>query len=98
VAAAIDRLLREPRTEWAARFDAARAALRWEQAAAPLVRYCLNPQRAPDRQAGAPYYDPLAALRQERDKWRALAEAYANGRIMRALDWVGGLRRRWLTR
>jgi hypothetical protein len=38
----------------------------------------------------------VAALRQERDEWRALAEAYASGRIMRALNWAGGLRRRWL--
>jgi glycosyltransferase involved in cell wall biosynthesis len=96
VAAAIDRLLAEPRQQRAAQFAAARAELAWERAAAPLVRYCLAPRRAPDRQPGAPYYDPVAALRQERDEWRALAEAYASGRIMRALNWAGGLRRRWL--
>jgi glycosyltransferase involved in cell wall biosynthesis len=94
VAAAIDKLLNEPRAARAAQFAAARAVLDWEHAAAPLVRYCLNPRRAPDRQRGAPYYDPLAALRQERDAWRSLAEAYANGRVMRVLNWVGGLRRR----
>lgn len=96
VAAAIDRLLREPRGARAAQFAAARAALAWERAAAPLVRFCLDPQRAPDRQPGAPYYDPLAALRAERDEWRDLAEAYANGRVMRAFNWLGGLRHRWL--
>ena len=96
VAAAIDRLLNEPRAARAAHFAAARAALDWEHAAAPLVRYCLHPQRAPDRQPGAPYYDPLAALRQERDEWRDLAEAYAGGRAMRVLNWVGGWRRRLL--
>jgi glycosyltransferase involved in cell wall biosynthesis len=95
VAAAIDQLLTEPRRQRAASFAAARAELNWEQAAAPLVRYCRNPQRAPDRLSNAPYYDPLAALRQERDEWRSLAEAYANGRVMRALNWVGRLRRRW---
>jgi len=94
VAAAIDRLLREGRAGRAANFAAARADLSWERAAAPLVRFCLSPRRAPDRQADAPYYDPVAALRQERDEWRALAEAYANGRVMRALNWAGG----WLGR
>jgi hypothetical protein len=107
VASAIDRLLREPRRERAAAFAAARQALSWDRAAEPLVRYCLAPRRAPDRsgewQIGAPYYDPALPLRSERDwlagerdYWRSLAEGYANGRLMRALDWAGGARRRLL--
>jgi glycosyltransferase involved in cell wall biosynthesis len=92
VAAAVDQLLNEPRTWRAAQFAAARPQLAWEQAAEPLVRYCLAPYRAPDRQGAAPYYDPLSALRQECDEWRSLAEAYANGRVMRALAWVDSLR------
>lgn len=94
VAAALDQLLAEPRAERAARFAAARPQLDWEHAAAPLVRFCLNSRRAPDRAPGAAYFDPLAALREERDEWRSLAEAYANGRLMRALEWVNTQRRR----
>ena len=93
VAAAIDRLLAEGRSARAADFAAARADLTWEHAAAPLVRYCLRPRRAPDRQEDAPYYDPVAAMREDRDHWRAQAEAYANGRVMRALNWLQFWRR-----
>jgi glycosyltransferase involved in cell wall biosynthesis len=53
--------------------------------------------------AGRPYYDPTLPLRSERDwlagerdYWRSIAEGYANGRLMRALDWAGGARRRLL--
>jgi len=98
VAAALDQLLRQPRAERAPNFAAARPQLDWEHAAAPLVRFCLNPRRAPDRMPGDPYFDPLAALRAERDEWRSLAEAYANGRLMRALEWGAAQRRRWLRR
>jgi glycosyltransferase involved in cell wall biosynthesis len=107
VTGALDRLLAGPRAEQAGAFAAAREALRWEQAAAPLVSFCRNPQRAPDREgewAGTtPYYDPTRELRAEhawlageRDYWRTVAEGYAGGRLMRALDWAGGATRRLL--
>lgn len=98
VAAAIDRLLSEPRGERAAAFAAAREALSWERAAEPLVRFCQAPVHAPDRagemQGGEAYVDPTLPLRAERDYWRSLAEGYANGRVMRVLNSAGGWKRR----
>jgi glycosyltransferase involved in cell wall biosynthesis len=98
VAAAIDRLLCEPREERAGSFAAAREALSWEHAAEPLVRFCRAPQHAPDRvgevQGGKAYEDPALPLQAERDYWRQLAEGYANGRVMRALNWLGQGKRR----
>ncbi|MFN2224662.1 MAG: glycosyltransferase family 4 protein [Anaerolineae bacterium] len=48
VAAALVRLLDEPRNARRDRFAAARAALCWERAAGPLVRFCRSPYRAAD--------------------------------------------------
>lgn len=86
VVAAADRLLLETPADRSRRFEVACAALSWEQAAMPLLRFCQTPQRAPDR-IGTPSatHDLADALRADRDHWRALAQAYANGRIMRTL-------------
>ena len=102
VTAALDQLLRAPRGARAAQFAAARAELTWTRAAAPLVAYCRAPWRSADRLvdqadpalAPEPYYDPLATLRRERDQWRSMAEGYARGRVMRALQWVGETKQR----
>lgn len=48
VAAALLRLLDEPRGARHEQFAAAQAALCWEQAAQPLVRFCRSPHRAAD--------------------------------------------------
>jgi glycosyltransferase involved in cell wall biosynthesis len=48
VAAALLRLLDEPRDARRDRFAAARAALSWEQAARPLIRFCQAPHKAAD--------------------------------------------------
>jgi glycosyltransferase involved in cell wall biosynthesis len=95
VAAAIERLVSEPRGARTAQFGRARRELTWERAAVPLVRYCLAPQAAADKRAGEEpaAYDPVASLRAERDHWRALAQAYADGRMMRLLAWVDRQRR-----
>ncbi len=95
VAAALHQLLDEPPATRAEQFAVARRQLTWERMAAPLIRYCLNAQRAADRTAdgltaGNPYYaqrlDPsVAALQRERDQWQQLAQGYANGRVMRLL-------------
>jgi glycosyltransferase involved in cell wall biosynthesis len=105
VAAAIALLLKQPREERAPAFAAARAALSWERAAEPLLHFCRSPRRAPDRLEATPYYDPEAPLRGERDwlrsereYWKALAEQYADGRVMRALTKVDAARRRLLGR
>lgn len=51
VAEAILRLLEMPRDAWAARFERARQDLTWERAVQPLVEFCRNPRRAPDKVA-----------------------------------------------
>lgn len=103
VAAALVRLLDEPPAQRQPAFARARAALTWERAAAPLLAYCTDPKPAADRPrrdgvAPEPYYDPVAALRTERDSARHLADAYARGRVMRSLVWMGETKKRWLGR
>ena len=80
-----------------------REALTWARAVEPLVRYCLAPHKATDwttRAAGNPFYGAREAeavqaatvpLVQERDRWRARAEGYARGKVMRVMAWVRGI-------
>jgi len=49
VAEAILRLLDTPAVEWQPRFEHIRPAMTWEQAAQPLLRFCRQPRRAPDK-------------------------------------------------
>ena len=75
----------------------ARRVLTWERAAEPLLRYCRAPHPAADKNhSRGVSFDPVAALREERDAWRALAQAYADGRFMRLMAWVCQRRRSWL--
>jgi len=91
VATAIEHLLDAPRAALNQQFERARQSLTWERAAAPLIRYCLQPRRAPDKdhlpadpRAGA-YETEKMRLRNERDYWHGLAERYAQGRFMRMM-------------
>jgi len=95
--AALRRLLVEPRDARADAFARARSELTWSRAAEPLLRFCRAPYRAADKvvENGAYLYDEAAGLRQERDAWRELAQAYGRGRVMRALNWVEMKRRAW---
>ncbi len=97
IVAAQRRLLAEPRAERPSAFARARSELTWSRAAAPLLQYCRAPYRAADKvvENGAYLYDEAASLRQERDAWRELAQAYGRGRVMRALNWVEMKRRAW---
>jgi hypothetical protein len=94
VASAIHTLLAEPRTARQAGFVQARQALTWERAAAPLIAYCRQPWAAADRRRGlalptlAQHEATIATLTQERDEWRALAQAYERGRFMRLMNWL----------
>lgn len=97
VAEAIGCLLKfSPRT-LEDRFSEARRELTWEQAAQPLIRFCRNPHRAPDKVAlgddlGNPFYvEDRKHLVEERNRWRELVRAYEAGRfmqVMRLLDRV----------
>ncbi len=98
IVAALRTLLAEPRGARSAAFARARGELTWNRAAEPLLRFCQAPYRAADKvvEGGVYLYDEAASLRQERDDWRALAQAYARGRVVRALNWVEMKRRAWL--
>jgi len=61
VAAALFRLLDTPPGQFQPAFERARRALTWAQAARPLLEFCRQPRRAPDKAAlgdkmGAPHY------------------------------------------
>ncbi len=101
VAEAILKLLEVPMGNFEERFERARQALSWEQAAKPLIEFCRSPRRAPDRvaldgQVGNPFYvEERAYLVQERDAWRDLARRYEQGRFMRFMRWVQSARKRF---
>ena len=99
VAAAIDRLLSVPRADYAARFDRARRARSWEQCAQPLVRFCQNPRRAPDKVLDrnwvqGPSEQEVRALRREVERLRATVAGYESGRFIRLMRWLHELRRK----
>jgi glycosyltransferase involved in cell wall biosynthesis len=108
VADALMTLLEEDEAARAEAFAAARSDLTWARAAAPLVEFCRNPRRAPDRPAGltpvTPYFQAReAALAAQLDRaetriaeLEALVQGYADGRVMRALDGVTRWRNRLL--
>jgi len=87
VAKAILMLLEKPKEVWADRFEQARRDLTWEQVARPLVEFCRNPRRAPDKVAmqdrlGNPYYlGEIARL-------RSLVEGYQRGRFIRLMRFL----------
>lgn len=49
VADAMRHMLTQPKSALAGAFDDAREKFSWQNAAQPLIRFCLNPQRAADR-------------------------------------------------
>ena len=99
VVAAIDRLLSVPRADFAARFERARQARSWEQCALPLVRFCQNPRRAPDKVldrdwAQGPSRQEVRALEREVERLRTTVAGYERGRFIRLMRWLHGLRRK----
>ena len=101
VAAALVSALGVERGAWSERLE----ALSWVRAAGPLVRFCLAPRRAADRPLGKagpggnPFYTAqveaqadraVQTVTAERDRWRALAEGYARGKVMRVMAWLRG--------
>jgi len=108
LAAALLRLLEKPKSEFAARFERARAGLTWERAAEPLVAFCRHPRRAPDRVNGVQppsaawewciELDAMRAAAVRRDaeiaRLQALVAGYERGRFMRLMRWLHGLRLR----
>lgn len=101
VAAALVELAHLPRPLPGADVERARRELNWDVVVRPLLEFCRNPRIAPDKLAlrervGPPYFiaalDAIRSerkrLEEERNHWKALSDAYANGRIMRVLRWL----------
>ncbi len=93
VATAIAQLLQEPAARRAANFTRANQALTWERATQPLVEFCRNPRRAADRTLLQENLGNPAAV-DERDRLQRLVDGYANGRVMRLLNWLNRLRQK----
>jgi len=87
VAQAILGSLRQPSEEMSQGFAKARSALTWERAAQPLMRFCRQPRRAPDRPErglarGNAYYEARVA------ELRGLVAGYERGRFIRFMRWL----------
>ncbi len=96
VAQAVLQLLDAPTCTLADKFAVARQALRWEQAAQPLIRFCQQPWRAADRPngirlAGNPYY---VDQHEQIKNLKALITGYEKGRFIRTMRWLHKLRGR----
>ena len=98
VAAAIIQLLDEAPNSRSTAFHRAREVLTWEQAAAPLVRFCQRPRRAPDRpnHTGVPYYqtqlaaqaEQIRLLEEEKEHLETLVAGYERGKFIRLMRWL----------
>lgn len=95
VSQALLRVLDLPPETLAADFGRARAALAWERAAAPLVAFCREPRRAPDKSAR--YEPPLSPeetekLAAEAARLREIVRGYESGRFIRFMKWLHRMR------
>ena len=94
VADAILALLDRPPA--ATHYTQARADLTWERAAVPLLAFCQQPMRAPDRTYWLLRDARTAALEAEVAYWRGLAQRYEQGRFIRTMRQLDQLKRRFL--
>jgi glycosyltransferase involved in cell wall biosynthesis len=93
VAQAILELLDAPMGSRQAGFEQARRELTWERAAQPLIAFCRQPRRAPDKVAlGGQVGNP--AYRQEIARLQGVIAGYERGRVMRLMRWLHGVRAR----
>lgn len=94
VASAILQLLDTPRAAFDKGFERARESLTWQKAARPLVEFCRNPRRAPDKifigeQLGtASRKNEIVQLQSEVNQLRALVGAYQRRWIVRLADGI----------
>jgi hypothetical protein len=89
-------------SEMAQRFARARSNLTWERVAEPLVAFCREPHRAPDRDSGitgawiseTQQVETLHRAIGEKDaeivRMRELVAGYESGRFMRLMRWLRG--------
>jgi glycosyltransferase involved in cell wall biosynthesis len=94
VATAIEDLLSTPREAFRERFERAREDKSWERCAQPLVRFCTNPRRAPDKALSGDWWGGVGALarlqEQEREieRLRETVTGYERGRFIRTMRWL----------
>jgi glycosyltransferase involved in cell wall biosynthesis len=100
VVEAIVELLATPRDAFRERFEQARKERSWECSVEPLLRFCLNPRRAPDRAlgeeegSGPSLLGRLRQQEQEIERLREIISGYERGRFMRLMHWVHRIRQR----
>jgi glycosyltransferase involved in cell wall biosynthesis len=100
VAAAIVGLLATPRDTFRERFERARRERSWEHSAGPLVRFCQNPRRAPDKvlgdeeRSGPSVLGRVRRQEQEIERLRDIIAGYEHGRFMRLMRWVHRMRQK----
>ena len=90
--AALLELLERPglRAELAPRFAAVAEQFQWERVVAPLARFVAAPRFAPDARRALDGLDLAARVK----TLEATLTTLNNGRVMRLLRWIDGLRRR----
>ena len=94
VAEAILHLLEKPRGFFDEGFRNAREQLTWEKAVQPLIRFCRQPRRAPDKVAwgeelGNPFYvEKRRHLVEERNQCREIIQKYEQGRFIQFMRYV----------
>ena len=93
VAAALLHLLNTPRAIFSQRCETVRGSLTWGRAACPLIEFCRQPRRAPDKialgeQLGNPFYVNEVTHLQEKVKF------YEQMRLIRLVRWLHPYRQR----
>jgi hypothetical protein len=92
VARAIQTILADG-SAYRAGFERARQDLTWEKAAAPLIRFCQSPRRAPDRRAGV-----IPPMTHHERKIRELEKTvldFERGYFIRTMKRIHDMRVRW---
>jgi glycosyltransferase involved in cell wall biosynthesis len=93
VAAGLAEILDRPKSAWAPAFEPLRASLEWTQVVQPLLRYCLEGERAPDRlERDVPASQPspgstAGRLARARVIWRTEGTRMLLHRVWRHLQW-----------
>jgi len=101
VAQAILRLMNTPKEAFAEQFERVRRTLTWEHNAQPLLRFCRQPHRAPDKELIRQQQQAQVSLDYvlERDRevarLRDIIIGYERGRFMRLMRWIHRMRQRW---
>ena len=83
-------------------FECVRPLFEWKRVCEPIVRFCQSPRLAPDRAAGViaqelgdtrELHQALAEREAEAQRLHGLVEGYERGKFIRAMRWLGHLRK-----